>query len=401
MRIAFLTTEYMTEPNWPGGLANYLYRLVQAESQRNHEVEVFTASDRDEFLMHDGIAVHRVNIRVPRPLNGLTLGRFRQSLHAILTSYRLCRRFLYRHQQTPFDIVQASQFRACGLLLALRSPIPLIIRLSSFEPQKREAIQRPLAWDQRLYEWLESFAIRKSDGVYSPGRLTAKFCEDKLGTRVDVIEPPFFLENQTRDDSVYTRMLAGKRYLMFVGAMSSLKGVHVLDEALRVVLPKCPEMHFVFVGRSSTKPALRALSEHPERVHYLGTLPHSQLYPIVAQSYGVVLPSLADNLPNACLEAMGLGCPVIGTRGTGLEELVQDGKSGFLVEPGDVQSLSSAILKMWRLPGAVRKEMGDLAKGYLKPFNPANACLKLENFFARHITRSEPVIGRSRIRLRF
>ncbi len=67
------------------------------------------------------------------------------------------------------------------------------------------------------------------------------------------------------------------------------------------------------------------------RLVLIDNLPHRQLYPIIAAARLVVLPSLVDNLPNACLEAMGLGTAVIGTTGASFEELITDGVNGFLV----------------------------------------------------------------------
>jgi glycosyltransferase involved in cell wall biosynthesis len=81
----------------------------------------------------------------------------------------------------------------------------------------------------------------------------------------------------------------------------------------------------------------------------------------------VVLPSLVDNLPNACLEAMALGKPVIGTSGASFEELLTDGISGFLVPPGDPRALADRIIAVWDRPDldsigeAARRRAGELA----------------------------------------
>src|SRR5581483_2960293 len=68
----------------------------------------------------------------------------------------------------------------------------------------------------------------------------------------------------------------------------------------------------------------------------------------------VVLPSLYENMSNAALEAMALERPVVGTRGTAFEELIEDGVSGFLAPPGDAAALSDCILAALARPDLVR-----------------------------------------------
>src|SRR5262249_42489373 len=74
------------------------------------------------------------------------------------------------------------------------------------------------------------------------------------------------------------------------------------------------------------------------------TLEKARLFGIIRFAHLVILPSLFENLSNAGLEAMALGRPVIGTYGTGFEELIQDGINGFLVEPGNADALEKKIL---------------------------------------------------------
>lgn len=59
-----------------------------------------------------------------------------------------------------------------------------------------------------------------------------------------------------------------------------------------------------------------------------------------------VLPSLSEGLPNALLEAMASGLPVISTRVGGIPEAVEQGRTGFLVDPGDAGALARALEEM-------------------------------------------------------
>ncbi|MBD2519710.1 glycosyltransferase family 4 protein [Nostoc sp. FACHB-973] len=121
---------------------------------------------------------------------------------------------------------------------------------------------------------------------------------------------------------------------------------------------KYPDCHVAFVGldvSSSLAPSMKEYavslcSQYTDRLIFIDQIPHTQLYPVIAGAKLVVLPFLIDNLPNACLEAMGLGKSIIGTIGASFEELLAEGETGFLVPVGEVNALASKINEVWMHP---------------------------------------------------
>jgi glycosyltransferase involved in cell wall biosynthesis len=105
-----------------------------------------------------------------------------------------------------------------------------------------------------------------------------------------------------------------------------------------------------------------------DRLILLENLRHAQLYPIIDRSHLVVLPSLIDNLPNSCLEAMGLGKVVIGTKGTSFDELITDGVNGFLVDPNSPDALADKLIAAWVDPKL--NQMSAAAKQRIEDFAP-------------------------------
>ena len=105
-----------------------------------------------------------------------------------------------------------------------------------------------------------------------------------------------------------------------------------------------------------------------ERLVLLEKLQHRQLYPVIAGAHLVVLPSLIENLPNAGLEAMGLGKAVIGTVGTGFDELISEGATGFFVSPNNPEALAEKIISVWTHPKL--GEMGAAARQKTLEFSP-------------------------------
>lgn len=133
-----------------------------------------------------------------------------------------------------------------------------------------------------------------------------------------------------------------------------------------------------YLARSMRGYAERACNRHCRRLIFVDQIRHAQLYPVIAGSRLVVLPSLVDNLPNACLEAMALGKPVIGTCGTSFEELMTDGVTGFLVPPGDRDALAEKVNEVWNrsdLDG-----VGQAAKERVTQLSPEHTIPLLENY---------------------
>ena len=117
-----------------------------------------------------------------------------------------------------------------------------------------------------------------------------------------------------------------------------------------------------------------------DRLILLENLPHSQLYPVIDGAHLVALPSLIDNLPNSCLEAMGLGKVVIGTDGASLDELITDGVNGFLVRPNDPVALADKLIAAWEDPRLA--EISAAAKQRMQDFAPEQTMGSLLAYYA-------------------
>jgi glycosyltransferase involved in cell wall biosynthesis len=122
-----------------------------------------------------------------------------------------------------------------------------------------------------------------------------------------------------------------------------------------------------------------------ERLVVLDNLPHRQLYPVIAGAHLVVLPSLIDNFPNACLEAMGLGKVVIGTVGTSFDELISEGATGFLVPPNNPEGLAEKIISSWIDPRLC--EIGQAAQRKTLEFSPEKTVEALLTYYREILHR--------------
>jgi glycosyltransferase involved in cell wall biosynthesis len=133
----------------------------------------------------------------------------------------------------------------------------------------------------------------------------------------------------------------------------------VLARALPIAWKRAPDLTMVWSGvcwdQQKLKEWQRLWGNRADLVQITGPLPRDQLYTVLQGAAAAVLPSLADNLPNTVIESLSLGIPVIGTRGASIDELVEEGKTGHLVDIEDVDGLADTLANMWLQQSSVAK----------------------------------------------
>jgi glycosyltransferase involved in cell wall biosynthesis len=362
-RIAFLTTEFASEGGRGGGLASYLARMAQALRDAGHEPEVFVLSAQmPGVLDHAGVRVERVRradrhpaVRAARRLLlALGLARLLPTLHVVAGALALARALEARDAQRPFDAVQSADYLATGLFVARRARRPHLVRCSSASDLWAEVDgDRRLA--RRLEAWLERVSSRRADVVYAPSRFIAAHLSRRLAREVRVLRPPAFLE--TKPAPQPPRALP-PRFLLHLAKPSRVKGTHLLAAALPEVWAQEPALTLVYAS-SARAPELDCLDAggcaSASRVVALGPLEKPELYACLARAEALVQPSLADNLPNAVIESLLLGIPVVAFAGASLDELIEPGATGELVPMGDADALAAALLRVWRGQAAARR----------------------------------------------
>jgi L-malate glycosyltransferase len=154
------------------------------------------------------------------------------------------------------------------------------------------------------------------------------------------------------------RELRLNREARLVGTVARLhpvKGHRYLIEAAVRVVHAFPQAHFLLVGSGPLRDEIEiqavqlGVSQH---VHVLGDRPDAAQ--LVGDFDCAVLASLQEGLPNAVMEAMAAGTPVVATAVGGVPELIRDGETGYLVQPADVESLAAGIIHVLSRPEEAR-----------------------------------------------
>jgi glycosyltransferase involved in cell wall biosynthesis len=154
----------------------------------------------------------------------------------------------------------------------------------------------------------------------------------------------------------------GEPRFLCIGRLIPIKGHVVLLRAFKKVVEERPDARLDIAGRGILEHGLKDLARElglADSVRFLGHV--TPIQRAIEQSQVVVVPSLGEGFGMVALEAMERARPVIAASIGGLEDLVRDGETGLLVDPGDADTLTAAMLRLANDPAAAA-EMGRLAR---------------------------------------
>jgi glycosyltransferase involved in cell wall biosynthesis len=137
--------------------------------------------------------------------------------------------------------------------------------------------------------------------------------------------------------------------ICFAGTLAPIKGVEYLLEAFVKIIDKFNEALLEIIGRRPNRRYYLEL-EHKtramgleDRVLFIDELPQKELAKRLTRARALVLPSLSEGLGRVIIEAMACGVPVVCSSVGGIRDIVENGKTGFLVPPGDAEALAEKL----------------------------------------------------------
>jgi len=155
-----------------------------------------------------------------------------------------------------------------------------------------------------------------------------------------------------------------ERRLVCVGRLCAEKAQIILLEALGQVIKNGEDCNLVLAGDGEMRPQIEekikilGLERH---VRITGWISSEHVRTEILKARALVLPSFQEGLPVVIMEAMVLKRPVISTYIAGIPELVQDGKTGWLVPAGDITKLATAMEDCLSAPTQELKAMAEVA----------------------------------------
>jgi len=190
------------------------------------------------------------------------------------------------------------------------------------------------------------------------------------------------------------------RVVAFVGRMYRLKGPDVFLRAAKSISNKRPGTRFLMVGTGPLETELVSTAHDlgiANAVFFVREVP--SVREILSKSSVLVSSSRSEGFPGTLLEAMEAGVPVVASRVGGVEELIENGKDGFLFESEDIEGLAEIVSRLLSddgLAGEVSRRARDKVR---RSFRFEDTVSQIESLYARLLAGSAADASRLRVAL--
>lgn len=136
--------------------------------------------------------------------------------------------------------------------------------------------------------------------------------------------------------------------VLFLGILGHRKGVYDLLASWVGVLQKLPQAKLLIGGNGEIEKATQVAYELgiSHAVNFLGWIDKDKKEALLEDADAFVLPSYNEGLPMSVLEAMAYQVPVVTTNVGGIPELISDDTNGLMIDPGDQEALTKALIKL-------------------------------------------------------
>lgn len=256
------------------------------------------------------------------------------------------RRLRWIHHHDPIDIVNGSDLLGgiAGLLLKPWMGWRVIAQLQGQFLPPSPFLYSPLR--RRVIHFLTRYICRHADAIRCLYQAAAEHVQS-LGVqpaRIAVI--PSRCDPKLFNPDRFALRSRGGHHLLYVGNFVSGKGLHVLLSALPDIVADFPSTRLTLVGSGPQQAELKALvrtNKLDAHVEFAGRVSHDDVPALMHEADLFVLPSLSEATPRVVMEAMAMNLPVVATRVGGIPEMLEDGITGRLVQPGSVPELVDAI----------------------------------------------------------
>ena len=154
----------------------------------------------------------------------------------------------------------------------------------------------------------------------------------------------------------------------FIKHLEPRYGPDHLLRAMAIIVKQYQDVELTVVGHGKMMDTLKELSIHlriEKHIGFTGYIPYEQIPEILAGMDIFVMPSVeAETFGVAAIEAQAMEVPVVASNIGGVPEAVVDGKTGILIEPGNVEQLAEAIIKLVKEP-ELRQRMGEEGRKFV------------------------------------
>lgn len=362
MHICFVCREYPPSLRG-GGIASYIKEVAHGLHDAGHRVTVIAASD-DTRLSSDeddeGVRVIRLlggDFLIPQVEGNSLLKKFRMFYRFYAYRKRIREKIL---SLGDVDVIEVPEYGAEGYFLndigipvITRLHTPMLLDHYNFSLQKLSKAN----WQYFWQGCKELKVMKQARYITSCSTSLKEWSQKFLGIHSDkikVIYNPILSERWSSNSFLHSAAEKdGKKHILFVGTVCDWKGCGDLADACKLLADsgEIGGIQLDLVGKTGAyADELKAKYGKEKWFHLVGKLPREEVMKRYAQADVVCFPSWWENMPMVCIEAMLSGAVVIGSNSGGMSEIIEDGKSGFLMTPRNPQVLADKIKEVCMLP---------------------------------------------------
>jgi glycosyltransferase involved in cell wall biosynthesis len=376
LKICQLTTYLALGDDNDSGIGQHHRILADALTEQGHDVHVFYLCSPDTAIAaRSALASLSPRWRctlVTDPLPRWLVRILGSSWPAfqLLSHLRLARAarkaILKAHRYESFEIIETHSFNLPAFFLLAARPRPMVLTRVSTTMGQIQAIS---AIHSRVLRWeaaLEKRVIQQSDALVTHTiQHRNQICTDEgfIPSRFAII--PHGLPDHGEPQSFEVHSTDQIEFL-YVGRFESRKGIDILLGAIPEITASFPSIRFTLVGARGDGVIWQAFErKYPalagSRVVSLGRVSAEMLLSLYQRCAVFVAPSRYESFGLIHVEAMSHGKPVVGCKSGGTIEIITDGVTGLLAEPGDIASLVKCMRRLANDAG-LRRRMGEAAR---------------------------------------
>ncbi|MCI8443188.1 MAG: glycosyltransferase [Provencibacterium sp.] len=356
-----------------GGTAKYTIELARGFARQGHLVHILTGGENDMDWMQEGISFH--SIKPQRLLSCPELEAYPTTCENLSYSYQVYQRLEKIHERYGVDIAESVLWNYEGAVAAraMKGRLPLLVRLQTPLLKVCETQHWEITDDLRLFSDFERQMLLDAAGIIA--------ISDHIRETIHELYQVDF--NRLQTDRVYlgvdentcisTRQQGDKTIrVLFVGRLERRKGIHTIFEAMPRLMQEHPELEFRFIGNADIRDETLGCTylEHfrrtcgreswAQRVKFLGQADNTVKDQEFRDCDIFVAPSLYESFGIILIEAMSAGKPAIGCRIGGMQEIIEDGKTGFAIEVENAEEFYQRMKTLIE-DTALRRQMGENA----------------------------------------
>ena len=389
MKIAFIVGKF------PSLSETFILNQITGLIDRGHEVDIYAMppTDRERVVVHPDVEKYDLLKRTYyRNLPSSKLWRLTKAVSTIMKNiykhplpilkslniFRFGRRatslwMLYQIfpflDKEPYDIIQC-HFGHIGYLAILVKEIgaikgKVVTTFHGADIATQLTVQ-PAEYCGDLFQKGDLFlpiSERWKDGIIKLGCDKEKIIVHRMGIDTKRFAP-------TSCQNKYN----GKIHLLTVARLVEKKGIEYGIRAVSKILKEHPNVEYKIVGEGELENCLKKLINDlkvNENVKLLGRKQQEEIIELMQHEDIMLAPSITssegdqEGIPVSLMEALAMGLPVVSTQHSGIPELVQNGKFGFLVPERDADALADKLEYLIEHP-ELRREMGQLGRQYVQ-----------------------------------